>query len=68
MLKFLLKVVKVAVVFFLAVMALFVMISLHINKPEVRFSYSTGECVEVLYSEHHTCENLPKRYHHVWVE
>lgn len=38
--------------------------------PEVKFSYETQECVEVLVKDErqYNCENLPKRYIHVWVE
>ena len=39
--------------------------------PDVHFSYSTQECVKVVnYIEGHkyTCENLPSRYYHVWVQ
>lgn len=39
--------------------------------PDVWFSYSTGECVKVLnYSDGDTysCENMPSRFYHVWVE
>ena len=39
--------------------------------PDVWFSYETQECVKVLnYEEddHYTCENMPPRYYHVWVE
>jgi hypothetical protein len=39
--------------------------------PDVHFSYSTGECVEVLnYVEDEIwdCENLPEKFYHVWVE
>lgn len=39
--------------------------------PDVWFSYSTGDCVKVLnYAEgdNYNCENLPKRFYHVWVE
>ena len=38
---------------------------------DVHFSYSTQECVKVVnYIEGHkyTCENLPSRYYHVWVQ
>jgi len=38
--------------------------------PDVWFSYSTGDCVKVLnYNEGdaYSCENLPSRYYHVWV-
>ena len=39
--------------------------------PDVWYSYSTGECVKVLnYEEgdNYSCENLPSKYHHVWVK
>ena len=38
--------------------------------PDVHFSYSTQECVKVLNytDEQFTCDNLPKRFYHVWVE
>lgn len=39
--------------------------------PEVHVSHSTGECVRVINSvgtDPYTCENLPRKYHHVWVK
>jgi len=39
--------------------------------PDVWYSYSTGECVKVLNyieSDEYSCENLPNKFHHVWVE
>ena len=39
--------------------------------PDVHFSYSTDECVEVVnYKEGHnyTCEDLPTKFYHVWVQ
>ena len=39
--------------------------------PDVWFSHSTNECVKVLnYEEgdNYSCENLPKRFYHVWVK
>ena len=39
--------------------------------PDVWFSYSTGECVKVLNysdSDMYSCENMPRRFYHVWVE
>lgn len=39
--------------------------------PDVWFSYSTDECVKVLnYRETDTysCENLPEKFNHVWVQ
>lgn len=41
------------------------------EKPDVWFSYSTGECVKVLNyveEDQYSCENLPKKFYHVWVE
>jgi len=42
-----------------------------LNLPEVQMSHSTGECVKVINyveSDKYTCDNLPKKYHHVWVK
>jgi hypothetical protein len=42
-----------------------------VTLPDVWFSYSTGDCVKVLnyaQSDNYSCENLPKRFYHVWVE
>lgn len=42
-----------------------------VSLPDVHFSYSTGECVEVInYAEGHkyTCDNQPTKFYHVWVE
>lgn len=42
-----------------------------LNLPEVQMSHSTGECVKVINyveSDEYTCDNLPKKYHHVWVK
>jgi len=39
--------------------------------PDVWFSHSTGECVKVLNyveADQYSCENLPEKFHHVWVE
>lgn len=39
--------------------------------PDVWFSYSTGECVTVVnYDENdnYSCENMPTKFNHVWVE
>lgn len=39
--------------------------------PDVHFSHSTGDCVEVInYEEgnNYSCENLPSKFNHVWVE
>ena len=42
-----------------------------LNLPEVQMSHSTGECVKVINyveSDEYTCDDLPKKYHHVWVK
>ena len=42
-----------------------------VSLPDVHFSNSTQECVTVVnYAEHHnySCEHLPNKYYHVWVE
>lgn len=43
--------------------------------PDVKFSYSTNECVEVqnypttfFGTSQYSCENMPKKYHHIWVK
>lgn len=38
--------------------------------PDVHVSYSTDECVKVVnYTDtNYSCENMPKRFNHVWVE
>ena len=44
-------------------------VSIAVTHPDVYFSYSTQECVKVVnYGTNYTCENLPSRYYHVWVE
>ena len=39
--------------------------------PDVWFSYSTGDCVKVInYVDDvtYSCDNMPNRYYHAWVE
>lgn len=39
--------------------------------PDVWFSYSTDECVKVINyveTDNYSCENLPTKFNHVWVE
>lgn len=41
------------------------------SSPDVWFSYSTDECVKVINyveGDKYSCENLPTKFHHVWVE
>lgn len=41
-----------------------------LNTPEVEFSYSTKQCVRVVYMNGRItdCSVLPDRYDHVWVK
>lgn len=38
--------------------------------PDVWFSYATNECVKVVNytDEIFSCETLPSKFHHVWVQ
>ena len=38
--------------------------------PDVHVSYSTGECVKVInYGDQDwSCDNLPSKYTHIWVQ
>jgi len=39
--------------------------------PDVHYSHSTGECVKVINYEqgdNYSCENVPPKFNHVWVE
>ena len=39
--------------------------------PDVWISYSTDECVKVINyveGENYSCENMPKKFNHVWVK
>mgnify|MGYP001037911232 CR=1 FL=1 len=56
--------------------AVFLTLSVHyivdyLDRPDVHFSNSTGECVRVLnYSpdDRYTCDDIPESYNHVWVQ
>jgi hypothetical protein len=41
-----------------------------LKMPDVHFSYSTDSCVKVINytDEQFTCENLPTKFNHVWVQ
>lgn len=59
------------IVISLLTVTLFNIVSTSISIPDVHFSYSTEECVQVLnYVEGDTysCENLPIKFNHVWVQ
>lgn len=55
----------------LVFVATFFMLDKMFSIPDVHFSYSTDECVKVLnYTEgdNYSCENLPSKFNHVWVQ
>jgi len=42
-----------------------------ITLPDVKFSYSSDQCVEVINynsEDNFSCENLPTKFNHIWVE
>ena len=42
-----------------------------LSLPDVQFSYKTNECVKVLNyveDENFSCENLPSKFNHVWIQ
>lgn len=39
-----------------------------LDLPIVEISLSTGQCVRVIQSVAHDCDNLPLKYEHVWVQ
>ena len=41
-----------------------------LKMPDVHFSYSTNECVEVVNytDEVFSCDNYPTKFNHVWVQ
>jgi hypothetical protein len=49
---------------------LFYAMSTALAMPDVHFSYSTGECVEVVNytDDEFTCDNYPEKFNHVWVQ
>ena len=53
------------------VVILFSLLDKAFSIPDVHFSYSTNECVKVLNyveGENYSCENLPRKFNHVWVQ
>ena len=38
------------------------------DTPDVIFSYSSKQCVKVIYPDgtEGTCDNLPKKFNHIW--
>jgi hypothetical protein len=38
--------------------------------PDVLVSYSTNECVEVINYDkaQYSCENMPRKYNHIWAK
>lgn len=55
----------------LVFVATFFMLDKMFSIPDVHFSYSTDECVKVLNyadGDNYSCENLPSKFNHVWVQ
>lgn len=55
----------------IALVAMFFALTTSLDIPDVYVSHSTNECVTVInYTDEDTysCENMPKRYNHVWVK
>lgn len=49
----------------------FYLVSWLAKMPDAHFSNATGECVRVVNHDRdafYTCDSLPSRYNHVWVE
>ena len=54
---------------------IFAVIDYALSIPDVKFSYSTNECVEVenyptvlFGTSTYSCENLPSKFNHAWVQ
>jgi hypothetical protein len=54
----------------LALFLVVVVIGNAMDMPDVKFSYSSNMCVEVVnYGDtNYSCENLPSKFNHIWVE
>lgn len=61
---------KEIVLSILAFVGFFGMIWYGMNTPEVHYSWSTKQCVKVVYMDGKTdsCDNLPSKFDKVWVE
>ena len=58
-----------------ASLLLFALVAFILNKsmsiPDVHVSYSTEECVDVINydkDDNYSCENLPSKFNHIWVQ
>jgi len=63
------KVVYMSIAAAIAVLTLVYVGDNILDQPDVHFSNSTGECVKVINygDDEYSCDDLPKRYNHVWV-
>lgn len=60
-----------SIVFFAIAAAAAYALNMALSIPDVMFSYSTKECVEVINytdSDNFSCENLPAKFNHIWTE
>lgn len=56
---------------FTGILGLLYVINLALMIPDVQFSYSNDVCVKVINynpDDNYSCENLPEKFNHVWVE
>lgn len=55
----------------IALFVLFYVLEASLSIPDVHFSYSTDTCVKVINytdEDNYSCENLPSKFNHVWVQ
>ena len=55
---------------FLILVSLGAILNISANMPDVHVSHSTNECVKVINygNTNYTCDNLPSKYNHIWVQ
>ena len=61
---------KIIGVIILLITLFWCIVYLILETPDVEFSWSTKQCVHVIYGDGTTgtCDKMPSRYNHVWVE
>lgn len=58
-------------IMFCFLVAFYHLIDWYFGLPIVKESYTTGYCVEVINfreEDKYSCENMPVKFHHIWVE
>jgi hypothetical protein len=61
------EMIRTVLIIILAFVLILFLISLLTSFPLVEFSWSTQDCVRVVYGNG-SCENLPEKYQMVWVK